>query len=228
MARARRQTEYAVQAEEKTSPSSMLSVIAGVIALGAAIVLLVMWANAQGQLLALETQRQAQRQALEEAHPLKYQELIASKATKYNLSPAFISAIMLNESSFRPEATAESTGARGLMQLMDDTAQWIWGKLNLEGTYSFDNLYSPDTNAEFGCWYLNYLSNLFNGDPVLVAAAFHAGQGTVSNWLSEYSSDGRTLPLEKLPEGATKTYVTRVLRDYAVYLDLMSEKEESA
>ena len=105
------------------------------------------------------------------------------------------------------------------MQLMDETAEWIHGKLDWAEPYSFDLMYDPATNAEFGCWYLNYLSGLFNGDPILVAAAFHAGQGEVRNWLnsSEYSADGRTIRLENMIEGNTKRYVTRVLSAFAVY-----------
>jgi soluble lytic murein transglycosylase len=86
--------------------------------------------------------------------------------------------------------------------------------------YHFDDLYNPEINAEYGCWYLNYLSNLFYGDPVLVAAAFHAGQGEVRNWLNpaEYSPDGRTVAIEKIPFGDTRRYVGRVMNDYAAYL----------
>lgn len=164
-------------------------------------------------------ERAAQQQAIVEKHPIRYEDILTSTAARYNLSPAFVAAIMLNESSFRPDATAESTGARGLMQLMDETAEWIHGKLDWPQPYSFDLMYDPATNAEFGCWYLNYLSDLFHGDPILVAAAFHAGQGEVRNWLnsSEYSADGRTIKLENMIEGNTKRYVTRVLSAFAVY-----------
>ena len=150
---------------------------------------------------------------------LRHQEIIADKANRYNLHPAFVAAIMLNESSFRPEATAESTGARGLMQLMDETAEWIHGKLDDGSVYHFDLMYDPERNAEYGCWYLNYLSSQFYGDPVLVAAAFHAGQGEVRNWLNNslYSADGRTIDLEDMIDGNTKQYVQRVLNDYAAY-----------
>lgn len=72
--------------------------------------------------------RAAQEEAIREAHPLRYEELIEEKAGKYNLSPAFVAAIVLNESSFRPDAES-SVGARGLMQLMEDTAGWIYEKM---------------------------------------------------------------------------------------------------
>jgi len=126
---------------------------------------------------------------------------------------------MLNESSFRPDATASSTGARGLMQLMDETAEWIHGKLDLATPYSFDDMYTPEWNAEYGCWYLNYLSEQFLGDPILVAAAYHAGQNNVHNWLgtSSYSPDGRTLAIENIPFDDTRRYVTRVVDNYAAY-----------
>ena len=85
--------------------------------------------------------------------------------------------------------------------------------------YDFDDLYDPEINAEYGCWYLNYLSELFWGDPVLVAAAFHAGQGEVRNWLNDstYSKDGRTLRIEDMIDGPTKRYVIRVVDDFAAY-----------
>ncbi|MCI5955921.1 MAG: transglycosylase SLT domain-containing protein [Clostridiales bacterium] len=176
-----------------------------------------------GQVLA---QREATQAALLESHPLRYRELIEQKAQKYNLSPAFVAAIILNESSFRPDAES-SVGARGLMQLMDETAGWICGKMNGAG-YDFDAMYDAETNVEYGCWYLNFLSERFRGDPVLVAAAFHAGQGQVQNWLndSRYSSDKLTIRLENMVDGPTKQYAARVLNAFAAYKRLYYEATE--
>ncbi len=171
--------------------------------------------------------RAAQEEAIREAHPLRYEELIEEKAGKYNLSPAFVAAIVLNESSFRPDAES-SVGARGLMQLMEDTAGWIYEKMGGSGAYSFDSMYDAETNVEYGCWYLNFLSERFRGDPVLVAASFHAGQGEVQNWLndSRYSQDGLTIELENMIDGPTKQYATRVLNDYAAYKRIYYEATE--
>lgn len=192
--------------------------IAAFVAVMAAIVVWITGMQFEQQTRQVLDEREAREQALYETYPLQYEELIQEKAEKYNLSPAFVAAIMLNESSFRPDATS-SVGARGLMQLMDDTAEWIHGKLDLTTPYSFDNLYDPETNAEFGCWYLQFLSERFRGDPILVAAAFHAGQGEVQNWLNSslYSTDNLTIALARLPEGPTKQYVGRVLSAFAAY-----------
>lgn len=169
----------------------------------------------------LTTQQEAREAAYQRvltAHPMQYRELIEQYAAAYNLQPAFVSSIILNESSFSTGAES-GVGARGLMQLMPDTAEWIAHKLGMDASYSDNLLWDAETNIRFGCWYLNYLSKLFGGDPVTVASAYHAGQGEITSWLanSAYSPDGRTLQVENMPEGPTRTYAGRVIRDYAIY-----------
>ena len=185
----------------------------------AAVILWIMGSGYEKEIRLVLAAREAQELSIVEKHPLKYESLIDEKANKYNLSPAFIAAIMLNESSFRPDATASSTGAKGLMQLVDVTSEWVHGKLDWPEPYNPQDMYIPEVNAEFGCWYLNYLSREFRGDPILVAAAYHAGQNNVQNWLntSAYSPDGLTLSIDQIPFDDTRRYVTRVLNNYAAY-----------
>lgn len=162
-------------------------------------------------------ERAEAQQRVIEAYPMVYRDLIEQYAGENNLSPAYVAAIILNESSYRTDAES-SVGARGLMQLMPDTAEWIAGKLDVEN-YSFAMMYDAETNLRFGTWYLGYLGKLFQGDPTLVACAFHAGQGEVRGWLSDpsLSEDGVTLKLENLSDGPTKSYAGRVTRDYGIY-----------
>lgn len=171
-------------------------------------------------------QRQLAYDTVKSAHPYEYRALIEREAAKNNLNPAFVAAIVLNESSFRPDAES-NVGARGLMQVMEETAAEIGDDLDVGG-YSFDMLYDAETNVTFGCYYLGKLSQRFRGDPVLVSAAYHAGATQVQNWLntSTYSADGVTLILENMTDGPTKQYATRVKRDYAVYKRLYYENAE--
>lgn len=163
----------------------------------------------------------------ESGNSITYQSLIERYAAEYNLRPAFVAAIIRNESSFRTDAES-SVGARGLMQLMPDTAEWIAGKIG-DSNYSFDHLYDAETNIRYGCWYLNYLSKLFRGDAVLVSSAYHAGQTTVTRWLSDksISSDGVTIPVDKLPDGPTKQYAGRVTTSYGIYEALLYPNESA-
>ena len=163
----------------------------------------------------------------ENGNSITYQSLIERYAAEYNLRPAFVAAIIRNESSFRTDAES-SVGARGLMQLMPDTAEWIAGKIG-DSNYSFDHLYDAETNIRYGCWYLNYLSKLFRGDAVLVSSAYHAGQTTVTRWLSDksISSDGVTIPVDKLPDGPTKQDAGRVTTSYGIYEALLYPNESA-
>ena len=160
---------------------------------------------------------QAEQESIDHNYPLYYEDAIRETAAEYHLSPALVAAVIRNESSFRPSVES-SVGALGLMQLMPNTAEWIAGKLHVEN-YSFDMMAVPENNIRFGCWYLSYLSDLFNSDPYCVVCAYHAGQGQVSGWLSNplYSSDRKTLNHNSLPEGPTKQYAGRVTRDYGIY-----------
>ena len=165
-----------------------------------------------------EERRRLEAEAAERAqHPLYYGDLITLYASEQNLDPALVSAVILCESSFDPKAESR-LGARGLMQLMPDTAEWIAHKYNEDGAgYSFDSLYDPETNIRYGTWYLGYLSRRFGGDAKKIVCAYHAGQGNVDSWLKnpQYSADGVTLDV--IPTQDTATYASRVLRARDVY-----------
>ena len=165
-----------------------------------------------------EERRRLEAEAAERAqHPLEYAGLITQYALAQGLDPALVSAVILCESSFNPQAESR-LGARGLMQLMEDTAGWVAHKLDEDdASYSFDRLYDPETNIRFGTWYLGYLSRRFGGDATKIVCAYHAGQGNVDAWLKNpaYSSDGVTLNV--IPTQDTSTYASRVLRARDVY-----------
>lgn len=165
----------------------------------------------------LRDERQAAYTRVVNNHPLQYRDLIEKYSGQYNLQPAFVSAIILNESSYNTRAES-GVGARGLMQLMPDTAKWIAHRLGEDSTYTDDALWDAETNIRFGCWYLNYLSKTFAGQVAAVTGAYHAGQGEISTWLrnSTYAPDG-ILSQETMPDGPTKTYTGRVMRDYGIY-----------
>lgn len=169
-------------------------------------------------LQAQEERRRLEAEAAERAqHPLEYAGLITQYALSQDLDPALVSAVILCESSYNPQAESR-VGARGLMQLMEDTAAWVAHKLDEDGEgYSFDLLYDPETNIRYGTWYLGYLSRRFSGDAAKIVCAYHAGQGNVDAWLKNpaYSSDGVTLDV--IPTQDTATYAARVLHARDVY-----------
>ena len=160
-----------------------------------------------------------QQQAYEKEvtrHKVRYEEYIRYYASLNNIDPAFVAAVIKRESDYDPRAVS-SAGARGLMQIMPENLDWLAGKVDLYD-YTVDTLFDAEENIKMGCWYLGYLSRLFDGDPITIACAYHAGQGNVrDHWLPKYSSNGKSLTLDEIPMDDTKYYARKVLEAYAIY-----------
>lgn len=150
-------------------------------------------------------------------YPMEYEEQIRKYAADNNLEPAYVAAVVLAESSYRTDAVS-AVNAQGLMQILPDTGSWLAGKF--DETYVEGCLFDPDTNLRYGCWYLGWLMNRYDGEMKCASAAYHQGQGTVDNWLQnpEYSTDGKTLI--NIPSEATRTYVDRILNYYEKYEEI--------
>ena len=154
-------------------------------------------------------------------YPMEYTDLIARYAAENGLENAHVAAVILAESSYRPDAVS-SVNAQGLMQLLPSTAEWIAGKFDEQ--YVEGCLFDPETNIKYGCWYLGYLMNRFDGDLTCTTAAYHSGQGTVDKWLQDpaYSSDGKTLSV--IPGSNADTYVNRILEYYEKYDEIYAQQ----
>ena len=146
--------------------------------------------------------------------PVKYEAEVKKYASMYNLDEYFVYAIICAESGFNNEAQSH-VGAKGLMQIMPETANWLIQKYKLEVDTS--DLFDPDTNIYLGCQYLSYLNSRFNNDPALVLAAYNGGEGNVRKWLNNslYSDDGKTLT--NIPYKETANYVKKVSTYYDLY-----------
>ena len=153
--------------------------------------------------------------------PYKYKEYVDKYSVEYDVDPLLVLSVIKGESNFDPKAES-NRGAKGLMQIMDSTGQWI--SSNIEISYFLPHmLYDPEINIKMGCWYLNNLIEQF-GNVDTALAAYNAGSGNVSQWLqdSEYSKDGETL--YNIPFAETKKYVDKIKVNYKMYQYLYGEE----
>ena len=180
-----------------------------------ALVLIVLVLGLIGLVMMLATE-DVQKETVQ-VYPMQYTELIQANAAEFGLDPAYVAAVVLAESSYNPNAVS-SVNAQGLMQIMPDTGEWLAGKF--DETYVEGCLFDPATNLRYGCWYLGFLMDRYDGDMRCSSAAYHSGQGTVDKWLKDpaYSSDGRTLDV--IPGSNANTYVNRILEYYEKYDEL--------
>ena len=157
------------------------------------------------------------------AYPVEYQALVEQYCQEFSVEPALCYAVIRTESSFNPEATS-SIGARGLMQLTEETFDWIKLKIAPSEDLTFDDLYDPETNIRFGTYFVSYCLLRYHDDLATAAAAYHSGWGTVDNLLAqaEYSSDGETL--DHYPYPQMRLYVRKITNSYQRYQDIYNEK----
>lgn len=117
-------------------------------------------------------------------YPLQYRTIIEAHSVNYGLEPALVAAVIYTESRFDPNAES-SAGAVGLMQLLPETAQGIADRTG-GGKFQTNDLYDPELNLRYGCWYLTTLRDKYADHPQaleLALAAYNAGQGNVDRWL---------------------------------------------
>ena len=158
----------------------------------------------------------AGRTVLKALYPQKYADSVQTYSAQYGVRPTLVYAVIRTESSFDPDATSD-VGAKGLMQIMPDTLDWLCYRMGED--VPFDALSEPDTAIRFGTYFLHLLLEEF-GDEYTALAAYHAGRGRVLQWLDDaaYSPDGQTL--ETIPYPDTAHYVAKVERAAGMYQNL--------
>lgn len=154
-------------------------------------------------------------------YPQKYSELVEKYADEYNIPEDIIYATIKVESSFDPEAISVA-GARGLMQLMPSTFEWLTSDEHLGEHLTPNMLFDPEVNIRYGVYYLKYLYTKFNYNWDITTAAYNGGEGNVVNWLADtrYSDGDGNLKAYPKGFGETKTYVKKIANARQMYLKL--------
>lgn len=152
--------------------------------------------------------------------PTFYQTVIEQTASVGQLNPAFIFAIIRQESLFNPAAES-GVGAKGLMQLMTPTVRELIQKNNLPVDYA-DKLGDPNVNIVLGGHYLSWLQQQVQS-PTLMAAAYNAGIGRVRSWLPDTPED-TDIWIDRIPFTQTRDYVKNVIAYAVVYQYLLGQQ----
>lgn len=157
------------------------------------------------------------RTVIRRLYPMEYAPFVQRYAEEYEVPVSLVYAVIKCESGFDPEATS-GEGAKGLMQMLDDTFQWVRTK-DPGGEDSDPDIFDPQTNIKYGTLLLSLHRTEFGSDQ-LALAAYHTGRTRVNNWLSnkEFSADGKTLL--KIPDGETSHYIDKVFSAQKMYQDL--------
>lgn len=127
-----------------------------------------------------------------QADILRYSNIIDAASKTHGVDGALVHAVITAESGYNAAAVSKA-GARGLMQLMPQTA----------ARYGVRDIHDPRENIDGGVRYLRDLMTMFNGNIELAVAAYNAGENAVIR-------HGNRIP----PYAETVHYVPKVLGFY--------------
>lgn len=108
-------------------------------------------------------------------YPVAYEAEIRAAAEQFSLDPAYVASVVLAESSYDAQAVS-SAGAMGLMQIMPSTGEWIAGKF--DESFVQEDLFVPEVNLRYGCWYLRFLLDRLRRQHARRLAALPSGAGS--------------------------------------------------
>lgn len=164
-------------------------------------------------------ENQLTKEELKLVYPQNFSNFIDTYAKKYDIKTSVIYALIRSESFFDQDIQS-SAGAVGLTQLMSTTAADVAQRLKVK-EYS---LTDPETNINFGTYYLSNLLIRREGSLLKAFLSYNAGYKRVSDWLNSSlmkTNNGGTLPLdlflEAIPYAETRGYGRKLISATVMY-----------
>ncbi len=155
-------------------------------------------------------------------YPTKYNDIVLKYSESYGVEPELVFAIIKNESGFNKNAIS-SIGARGLMQITEETFLWLKPKIQTTTEITYEDMFNPELNIQYGTYLLKLAKNEFESDRAIYSA-YHAGFNITQKWLSDkdYSQDG--VVLNTVPYEDTLFYIENVEKTVNIYKKLYGGK----
>ncbi|MBQ7351706.1 MAG: lytic transglycosylase domain-containing protein [Clostridia bacterium] len=154
--------------------------------------------------------------------PIKYRHQVEYFSEKYGLSESLVASVINIESRYDKKAISE-VGAKGLMQIMDSTADECIRKLGIAETW---DIFDVEDNMEVGCFYLKYLLDIFEGNVINALCAYNWGLGNVRSWIDAGNCDVAG-NITNIPVNETANYIKKYKVCYWVYSKIYNYNVEA-
>lgn len=148
--------------------------------------------------------------------PAPHRDVMQDHARRVGLDEAWVYGLIRQESRFVQQAKS-TVGASGLMQLMPATARWVAKKIGLRD-FRQAMVNQLSTNVALGTYYLKYVQDQLDGQPVLATAAYNAGPRRAQRWRDDKPLEG-AIYAESIPFTETRGYVQKVMSNATYYAD---------
>lgn len=158
-------------------------------------------------------------------YPRPFDRQVRAAAQLSRLPPELIYSVMRQESLYRTDAVS-AAGARGLLQLLPDTARrtaraWKQPRPKPEA------LFDPDVAIVLGAAHLSKLIERFGGQTVVALAAYNAGPNAAARWIPPQPVESDVW-IENIPYNETRTYVQRIVWHNLVFSWLKTGEPQKA
>ncbi len=147
-------------------------------------------------------------------YPAGFRRLVCNEASKNNVDPLWLHAIIWQESKYNPNARSGAS-ARGLMQFIPETANVVGASIGMP-EFTLDRLYDPGVSIAMGAKYWASLIGELQSE-VLALAAYNGGIDNVRRWKNKWPDGDDDFFVADIGFVETKKYVMAVYGAYAGY-----------
>jgi len=154
-------------------------------------------------------------QVLKFLYPIPHESKVKKHA---QIDPFFVYSVMRQESMFDAKIQS-SAGARGLLQIMPATGNFLAKREGIEN-FDKDLLYNAYLNIRLGVRYLNDLYAEHKQDYIGVLGEYNAGPAPTNRWLTNYGTLPWDIRVEEVSYWETRDYVKRVMGNYWTYREI--------
>jgi soluble lytic murein transglycosylase len=158
-------------------------------------------------------------------YPQPFDRQVRAASQLANLQPELIYSVMRQESLYRTDAVS-SAGARGLLQLLPDTARRT-ARAFKRPRPTPDDLFDPNVAVMLGAAHLRELVDRFGGQTIVALAGYNAGPNAAARWIPPQPVEADVW-IENIPYNETRTYVQRIVWHNLVFKWLKRHEPQTA
>lgn len=147
-------------------------------------------------------------------YPAAWDEFVVSTTDQFSMDPKLLWAIMKQESAFQPSCFS-TAGARGLIQMIPSTSEYVALENGWEHLYSPDILYDPATSILYGTACISSYGEDCNWDIPGTLAGYNGGPHNALRW--GWGTASKEEFFSRITYNETKKYVEIVSHNYDIY-----------
>jgi len=153
-------------------------------------------------------------------YPAAWTDDVTEVTARFKMDPKLLWSIMKQESAFQPDCFS-TAGARGLIQMIPSTSEYVAIEHGWQDSYTPDILYDPATSILYGTACISGYGEDFNWDMPGTLAGYNGGPHNALRW--GWGTVSTEEFFSRITYNETKKYVEIVSHNYDIYTQIWPE-----